>query len=129
MSDFKREDRYRVYKLTDIEAAKKAHPRNADDIDGALILLDYTTSLARYTVEKKPLTCCVVEADWRCYEDVWSLVEAEHEENAWAGAADDVALAAEKEIIVQCPECGGEQRFQIFLREVATSLRRYSNET
>ncbi len=78
MNDFRREDRYRVYKLTDIEAAKQLYPQKADDIDAALALLEYTTRLNNRT-------CCVVEADWRCYEDVWSLVETEHEENAWTG--------------------------------------------
>ncbi len=80
-SDFRKEDRYRVFKLSDIEAAKKRHPHKADDIEEALLLLNYATSLARYSAGKEPLACCVVESDWRCYEKVWSLVEAEHEEN------------------------------------------------
>ncbi len=79
-SDFRKEDRYRVFKLRDIEAAKQIHPHKADDIEEALTLLHYATSLARHQAEKKPLFCCVVESDWRCYDEVWSLVEAEYEE-------------------------------------------------
>ncbi len=81
MSDFRKEDRYRVFKLSDIEAAKQRHPHDADDIEGALLLLHYVTAQARLKAGKEPLTCCVLESDWRCYDEVWALVEAEHGED------------------------------------------------
>ncbi len=85
MNDFRKENRYQVLKLSDIEAAKQAHPRSARRIEKALALLEQATTSARFKAGKEPLTCCVVESDWRCYEGVWSLVEAEYNSNAWAG--------------------------------------------
>ncbi len=81
MSDFRKEDRYRVFKLSDIEAAEQAHPHRAPSAKAALDELDFITSFARDKAGKEPLTCCVVESDWRCYDEVWSLVDAEHYEN------------------------------------------------
>ena len=38
-------------------------------------------SLHRNQAGKPPLGCVVVEADWRCYDNVWGMVEQEHDQN------------------------------------------------
>lgn len=77
MSAFRREPRYVVVKIKDIAESGATD----EEIDAFNRLCD---KVARHRAEvgKQPLGCVVVEADWRCYERVWGMVEAEHANNA-----------------------------------------------
>ena len=82
MSDFRREDKYRVFKISDLQKAVEMYPDRKVEITKALDMLANVTRNARIVANKRPLFLCVcVEDDWRCYEEVWSMVEKEHEEN------------------------------------------------
>lgn len=69
---FKREDRYVVLKVKDIE--KHLHPRELT----ALQTICSTIEKGRQQDGKRDLQCVVVESDWRIYDEVWDMVEFEH---------------------------------------------------
>lgn len=75
--EFKKEDRYRVFKVRDIVDAIDFEPDKKDDILKALALLSNVTHNSRIRNDRKPFECVCVESDWGCYEDVWFLVERE----------------------------------------------------
>ena len=65
MSDFNREDRYFVFKRSDV-------PPSALDM---MEDMRRTADLLRATKGKPPLVCAVVERDWPEDEKVWQMVE------------------------------------------------------
>jgi O6-methylguanine-DNA--protein-cysteine methyltransferase len=65
MSDFNREDRYFVFKRSDVPAS--AIP--------VLESLRETADYMRGMKGKPPLVCVVVESDWPEYEKVWQMIE------------------------------------------------------
>tara|TARA_R110002049_G_scaffold239404_1_gene412567 strand:+ start:2777 stop:3226 length:450 start_codon:yes stop_codon:yes gene_type:complete len=70
MKEFKREDRYVVFKQADIDKSQ--------DPIGVRHGLDYIAgelSVAREAQGKPPLKCAVVEHDWPEYEAVWDMIE------------------------------------------------------
>lgn len=73
MSAFRREPRYVVVKIKDIAAAGCTQ----EELDAFNVVCDKVMAY-RQSVDKRPLGCVVVEDDWRCYEQVWSMVEHEH---------------------------------------------------
>lgn len=75
-SDFKKEQRYVVLKIKDIVAAGLT----PDEVEAFNKVCD-KVSLHRNQAGKPPLGCVVVEADWRCYDKVWGMVEQEHDQN------------------------------------------------
>lgn len=71
MSDFKREERYIVIKLTDLKDAPLSNmERN--------VLDDVCRHVNEYRQEagKAPFECVVVESDWPEYEPTWAAIEA-----------------------------------------------------
>ena len=73
---FRKEQRYVVLKIKDIIAAGLT----PDEVEAFNKVCD-KVSLHRNQAGKPPLGCVVVEADWRCYDTVWGLVEQEHRQN------------------------------------------------
>ena len=69
MSNFKRENRYLVSKLSDLEAALS--PAQLEEA------CDLSTYADAYRLQRGalPLECVVVESDWPEYEVVWRLIE------------------------------------------------------
>lgn len=63
MSNFEREERYIVVKLSDLT------DEEYEDIEGYL---------ERNIIERRE--CVVVEADWPIYEEVWNMIEKMGEE-------------------------------------------------
>lgn len=70
MSEFKREDRYLVFKRSDIE--KYLNEGNRGTLNGLTWLIDHH----RKDDGKQPLQCVVVEHDWPEHEQVWKMIEA-----------------------------------------------------
>ncbi len=68
--EFKREDRYLVFKNKDIDLALTTHEKES------LIFLANKVFLRRQEIGKAPLECVVVESDWPNYAEVWRTVEA-----------------------------------------------------
>ena len=68
----KREERYLVFKYTDLDELDDHYPNylrnNLADI------IDVVESI-REEKGKKPLNCVVIEEDWPEYETVWKLLE------------------------------------------------------
>jgi hypothetical protein len=65
MSDFNREDRYFVFKRSDVPPS-------------ALAMMEHmrrTADLIRATKGKPSLVCVVVESDWPEYEATWKMIE------------------------------------------------------
>ena len=62
MSDFKREHRYFVFKIKDIEAARSEMP-----------IKEILESISRELPDRQYV---VVESDWPEYEQVWGMIEA-----------------------------------------------------
>ena len=71
MTEFKRENRYLVFKRSEIEEYLTPGQRTQ------LNLLANICALCREEDDKIPLECVITESDWDCYEDVWALVEQE----------------------------------------------------
>lgn len=71
---FKKEQRYIVIKLNDIE-----HCLSRRDFTALSMVLDKIEDY-REDVGKPKLECVVVESDWKCYDKVWSLVEQDYNE-------------------------------------------------
>jgi len=70
MAEFKRERRYVVLKIADIEEALNDEQKR---------LLDYLCSLTekhRTMKGKDLLECVVVESDWPEYEPTWAAIQA-----------------------------------------------------
>lgn len=78
-AEFKREDRYRVFKNRDLLDYIERRPDEKARIDEALLLLGNAQRESRILRHQPPLECVCVESDWRCYEEVWSLVQEEWE--------------------------------------------------
>jgi hypothetical protein len=70
MSDFKREDRYTVVKISDAIA------HLTTDEKRTLNLILAKVSIGRTLAKKPDLKCVVVESDWPEYEGVWQQIEA-----------------------------------------------------
>ena len=81
---FEREDRYYVFKISDIEAT------GMSDIFPLLDTVKMITDLNRESRNKKKLDCVVVESDWPEYEPVWKSIENRTTRNA---KSEDVAFA------------------------------------
>ena len=68
--EFKREERYLVFKLSDVEEHftpdEKRHLERLVEVQRA----------GREEVCKSPLDCVVVESDWPEYEPTWKAIEA-----------------------------------------------------
>lgn len=71
MKKFKREERYLVLKVTDIE---KYCPKG---IQNALKAISNNIDCSRIRDGKEPIEAVVIERGWECSEQAWSLVEAE----------------------------------------------------
>lgn len=72
MTEFKREDRYIVIKITDLEeAAKVIHDSHLESLD---VVLNFVQSVRRVG-GKRPFKCVVVEDDWPEYELTWKAIE------------------------------------------------------
>ena len=69
-TEFKREDRYIVFKLADVE--KDFFP---SEISQLLELYETQQSMRKLN-GKPPLDCVVVESDWPEYEPTWKAIEA-----------------------------------------------------
>jgi hypothetical protein len=67
---FKREGRYTVFKLTDVNEYLTIE--DADE----LIRLEQTINYNRQLANKPPLNCAIVEEDWPEYEPTWEAIEA-----------------------------------------------------
>lgn len=66
-TEFKREERYIVFKLSDL-----GNSRKGDEI--RKLAREYAEH--RKQLGKKPLVCVVVESDWPEYEPTWKAIEA-----------------------------------------------------
>ena len=69
----KRENRYIVIKLADIEAGRKTGRITHND-QFQLEAAAATLEASRADHGKAPLECVVVESDWPEYEHVWELI-------------------------------------------------------
>lgn len=69
MSQFEREERYRVLKIKDVEAAL-----TSNEIE-LLNRLSHKVADYRQGWEKDYLECVAVESDWPIYEQVWEMVQ------------------------------------------------------
>ncbi|POC08161.1 hypothetical protein CRN61_17680 [Vibrio vulnificus] len=69
-NDFAREDRYLVFKRSDIEASLNTLEKET------LLMLSQKVFLRRQVNGKIPLECVVVESDWPNYSEVWKSVES-----------------------------------------------------
>lgn len=65
MSEFNREDRYFIFKRSDV-------PQSSIPV---LESLRETADHLRSMKGKPPLVCVVVESDWPEYEPVWQMIE------------------------------------------------------
>lgn len=66
VSEFKREKRYHVLKLSDVAQLPAKHKQRLQQIEQAV-----------FAIRKgKPLECVVVESDWPIYEATWQQVQA-----------------------------------------------------
>ncbi len=65
----KREDRYLVFKMKDVEKYLTTEGINQ------LMYLELDVTTERKADGKKPLQCVVVEKDWPMYEDTWEQIE------------------------------------------------------
>lgn len=69
MSDFEKEERYYVFKISDIENNAPKHVSdNFKRLAGEYYFL-------RESLGKNPLECVVVESDWPMYNKVWKWIE------------------------------------------------------
>ena len=66
----KKEQRYIVIKVKDLDAAKLS-PREKTDLYDIL----FKINIARKVSGKDPLNCVVVESDWPEYENTWKSIE------------------------------------------------------
>jgi hypothetical protein len=71
MPEFVREQRYFVFKISDIQ---KMVP-GTGMIDG-MRLVEETLNEVRAQADKPPLECVVIESDWPEYELVWDMIES-----------------------------------------------------
>ena len=93
-NEFMREERYIVFKISDIKEAL-----SASEIDD-LKYLHRVTNACRERLRKKPLECVVVEKDWPEYEPTWKAIEARVTgaqpspsfADAYQGAMEEVAI-------------------------------------
>ncbi len=69
-TEFKREERYIVFKLSDVEEHFTPGERQQ------LARLAEVQRVGRSEAGKPPLECVVVEADWPEYEPTWKVIEA-----------------------------------------------------
>lgn len=69
-AEFKREERYIVFKLSDVEEHFTPGERQQ------LARLAEVQRVGREEAGKPPLECVVVEADWPEYEPTWRAIEA-----------------------------------------------------
>ena len=69
MSDFKRENRYLVLKMKDIEKYLTIEDQKE------LMDLAYVISMSRAKDKKEELNCVVVEKRWPEYEPTWKAIE------------------------------------------------------
>jgi hypothetical protein len=69
-TEFKREERYSVFKLSDVEEHFTPGERQQ------LARLAEVQRVGRSEAGKPPLECVVVEADWPEYEPTWKAIEA-----------------------------------------------------
>lgn len=69
MSKFKRENRYVVLKISDLE---KLGQSSRDELE----VICQNVELVREATGKRPLRCVVVEDDWPEHEQVWAMIEA-----------------------------------------------------
>lgn len=67
--EFIRENRYLVFKRTDIDLSLTTHEKET------LLMLCKKVFLNRQARGKIPLECVVIESDWPNYNDVWESVE------------------------------------------------------
>ena len=74
MSDkkFEREDRYLVFKYSDLEIIKNAY---GDEQLKQLFAIHRLVNNTRKIAGKDILQCAVVEHDWPEYEVVWKMIE------------------------------------------------------
>jgi hypothetical protein len=74
MSYFEREDRYLVFKYTDIKKLIQQHGTNSTLLDG-LYAACRAIDTNRRREGKDILKCAVVEHDWPEYEIVWDMIK------------------------------------------------------
>ena len=93
-TEFKREERYIVFKLSDVEEHFTPGEKQQ------LARLAEIQRVGRSEAGKPPLECVVVEADWPEYEPTWKAIEARMTgaqpapsfADAYQGAMEDVAI-------------------------------------
>lgn len=73
MSEFKREERYIVIKLTDVKALEGADQQLPEYGRSHFTVESLRGYLRRYGIPTRK--CVVVEEDWPNYEDTWKAVE------------------------------------------------------
>lgn len=71
----KRENRYYVLKVTDIEAAFKSGLIGSETLD-ELEAASLAVKQVRQQRGKDELACVVVESDWPEHEVVWGMIES-----------------------------------------------------
>ena len=81
MTEFRKEQRYVVAKVTDLDYAvanKFISQLEVDALNQILAKVALARAARKDDSREAGLDCVVVESDWRCYATVWDLVEAEH---------------------------------------------------
>ena len=72
MIPFKREERYWVLKMKDIDAFLDDHDKKQLDC-----IMDKVKQ-GREFQNRPQLRCVCVEMDWECYDQIWDLIEREY---------------------------------------------------
>ncbi|MCV6612876.1 MAG: hypothetical protein OIF55_19135 [Amphritea sp.] len=72
LKQFNREERYTVFKITDLQEADNISPGDKEH----LIHIESCVNAHRHNRDAKPLECVVVESDWPEYETVWRMIES-----------------------------------------------------
>ena len=90
MSEFKREPRYVVFKIKDIERYVTSEDKLLINEVGAAI------AVGRKSDGKPPFNAVVVEQDWPEFELAWAAIEARMTANAELRGASQLAGAASR---------------------------------
>jgi len=97
----KREERYIVLKLTDLDAALTPPAREC------LERLCDLVALQRALTGKRPFQAVIIEDDWPEFEPVWGMLER-RVDGANHGSKCDHVWHENPWLIIPCPECGAK---------------------
>jgi hypothetical protein len=126
MSEFKKEQRYVVVKVSDIDAAGCTQAER----DGFSVLCD-KVGMYRISAGKGPLECVVVESDWPEYEPTWAAIQRRAEgkaipvigapfEGGFYGG--EIIVNGERFALVVAPKAEGEKmELEYKLKDRSTS--------